>query len=303
MRIRTVSLSQIQIFLGNRIKKIYGPIDRNIDNLADVSHTNEMTLDWINPSKVNKQKYVEESQANVIIVDSSIEYTDFLYQKNKTLLVVDNPKLVIAQIGNEFFGDKADPGIHSSAIFDDLSCIGEGVSVGPFSYIGKAKIGRNTIIGSNVRIYDDVIIGEYCKIKDGAVIGGEGFGFETDENGNRLRFPQIGDVLIGNHVEIGANTCIDRGAFSSTIIGDNTKINNLCHIAHNNIIGKDVTIAALVNLSGGNIIEDECWISPSSSLRGYIHVGKGSTIGTGAVVIKNIPEGEVWIGNPAKKLR
>ena len=147
------------------------------------------------------------------------------------------------------------------------------------------------------------MIGTHCVIKDGAVIGGEGFGFERDENGNRFRFPQIGDVVLGDYVEVGANTCIDRGALSTTTIRDYTKINNLCHIAHNNYIGKNVVIAAEVNLSGGNIIEDDCWIAPASSLKGYIHVGRGSTIGMGAVVVKDIPAGEVWVGNPARKLR
>lgn len=160
----------------------------------------------------------------------------------------------------------------------------------------------DSIIEANVHIYDDVEIGRGCVIKSGAVIGGEGFGFERDKNGNRFRFPQIGDVKIGNYVEVGANTCIDRGALSTTMIGDYTKINNLCHIAHNNVIGKNVIIAAEVNVSGGNIIEDDVWVAPSSSLRGYLKIGEGATVGMGAIAVKNIPANEVWVGNPARKL-
>ena len=87
-----------------------------------------------------------------------------------------------------------------------------------------------------------------------AVIGGEGFGFERDKNGNRFRFPQIGDVKIGNYVEVGANTCIDRGALSTTMIGDYTKINNLCHIAHNNVIGKECYYLLLKLMSLAEIL-------------------------------------------------
>ena len=303
MRIRRISVQQIIDYLNSNVIRVYGETNKYIDNLADYEHTNVTTLDWVNPKKKDKQSIVENSPANVLLVDESIGYSDVLSGNNKTLIVVKNPKLELARIGNEFFSDRIKYGIHPSCVIDPESDISEQVSIAPFTYIGKAKIGSGCIIGSHVRIYDNVEIGEHCNIKDGAVIGGAGFGFEKDENGNRFRFPQIGDVKIGNFVEIGANTCIDRGALSTTSIGDYTKINNLCHIAHNNTIGKNVVVAGLVNLSGGNIIEDDCWIAPQSTLKGYVHLGKGCIVGTGAVVIKDIPAGEVWVGNPAKKLR
>lgn len=304
MRVREISVQQIIVFLGTSIKKIYGNTERIIDNLSDVSHANASTLDWVNAKSNNDQQVLaEKSPAKVLLVGSSVAYSDLLKKQGKTLIVVDDPKKELAKIGNAYFADKNTEVIHPTSIVDPQSEISEGVSVGPFSYIGKAQIGRASIIGANVRIYDDVQIGECCTVKDGAVIGGEGFGYERDEDGNLLRFPQIGDVIIGNNVDIGANTCIDRGALSTTYIGDYTKINNLCHIAHNNTIGKNVVIAAEVNISGGNVIEDDCWIGPSSSIRGYIHIGKGCTIGTGAIVVKDVPCGEVWVGNPAKRLR
>ena len=133
-------------------------------------------------------------------------------------------------------------------------------------------------------------------------MGGSGFGFVKDDDGNKLRFPQIGGLIIGHHVEIGANTCIDRGALSDTEIGDYTKINNLCHIAHNNKIGRNVTITGCVNVSGSNIIDDRVWIAPNASIRGFIHIGEGSVVGMGAVATKDIPAGETWVGNPARKM-
>lgn len=302
MRTCEISVEQIIDCLRDSIIAIYGNKNKIINNLSDVKRINEKSLDWIKASN-DSQVMAEKSLAKLLLVDESVYYSEIIKNQNKTLLVVKNPKLAIAKIGNTFFKENIVAGIHKTCIIDPESEISEDVSIGPFSSIGKAKIGRGTIIGSNVRIYDDVVIGRNCKIKDGAIIGGEGFGFERDEDGNLFRFPQIGDVFIGDYVEVGANSCIDRGALSTTRVGNYTKINNLCHIAHNNTIGENVVIAALVNISGGNEIEDDCWIAPASSIRGYIHIGKGSTVGMGAVVVKDIPAGEVWVGNPAKKLR
>ena len=103
-------------------------------------------------------------------------------------------------------------------------------------------------------------------------------------------------------MEVGGNTCIDRGALSDTIIGDHTKINNLCHIAHNNKIGRNVTITGCVNISGSNTIEDDVWIAPNASIKGFVRIGKGAVVGMGAVVTKSIPDNETWIGNPAHKM-
>ena len=186
--------------------------------------------------------------------------------------------------------------VHPEAI------VGKNVSIGAYTIIGKATIGDGCVIDSYVRIYDDVEMGKECDIKAGVVLGGAGFGFERDEQGNRFRFPQIGRLLIGNDVEIGANTCIDRGALSDTVIGDHTKINNLCHIAHNNQIGRNVVITGCVNVSGSNVIDDNVWIAPNASIRGFVHLGEGCVVGMGAVVTKNIPAGETWVGNPAKSL-
>lgn len=302
MKKRKVDLTQIVEFLGDDLISVLGNThDAFVDNVADVEHVTETTLDWINPTKANKQEIAEKSKAKVLLVDSSIIYSDILKEQNKTLLVVNNPKVSLANIGNHFFVSPIMPSIHSTVIIDSEAVIGKNVYIGPYSVIGKATIGDNCVIDSNVRIYDDTIIGNHCSIKSGAVLGGAGFGFEKDEDGNRFRFPQIGGLIIGDHVEIGANTCIDKGALSDTIIGSYTKINNLCHIAHNNKIGENVIITGCVNVSGSNIIDDNVWIAPNSSVRGWVHIGKNAFIGMGSVVTKNVPDGETWVGNPAHK--
>ena len=296
---KKVSVKDIILCLGGQVQNVAGAHEGvYVDNLADIAHTNLTTLDWVNPTKANKQEIVEKSPARVILVDMNVEYVD-----GKVLIYVKNPKRALATVGNAFFVEKPQPGIHPTAIVSEEACLGKDVYIGPYSVVGKATIGDNCIIDSHVRIHDGVILGCNCNVKSGAVLGGEGFGFEKDEQGNRFRFPQIGGLIIGDYVEIGGNTCIDRGALSDTIIGDYTKINNLCHIAHNNIIGKNVEITGCVNVSGGNVIKDNVWIAPNASLVGYVHIGENSTIGMGAVVVKDVPANEVWVGNPAKKLK
>lgn len=302
MIIKRIYLSEILDFLGSRVLAVEGGSveelkELYINNLADVERVNETTLDWINPSKENKQQIAEGSKAKVLLVDEAIHPIE-----GKVLIHVKNPKVALADVGNQFFVEKPKPGIHPTAIVHPEAKIGKDVTIGAYTVIGKATIGENCIIDSNVRICDCVQMGNRCVIKGGAVIGGDGFGFEKDADGNRFRFPQLGGVVIGDDVEVGANTCIDRGSLADTIIGHHTKINNLCHIAHNNVIGNNVEITGCCNISGSNTIEDDVWISPNASIRGWIHIGKGATVGMGAVVVKNIPEGETWVGNPARKL-
>lgn len=298
MRIKQVFIKDIIGFLGEKILSVDGPVNGVfIDNLAEVERVNATTLDWINPSKPNKQTIAENSKARVLLVDESV-----MPIADKTLIRVKNPKVALAEVGNHFFVEKQKPCIHPAAIIDPDAKLGNDVAVGPYSIIGKAIIGDGCIIDSNVRIYDDVMMGKGCVVKAGAVIGGAGFGYERDENGNKFRFPQIGQLIMGDYVEVGANTCIDRGALADTIIGDYTKINNLCHIAHNNKIGKNVTVTGCVNISGSNIIDNDVWIAPNSSIRGWVHIGEGATIGMGAVVVKDIPAHETWVGNPARKM-
>lgn len=303
MRIKRIAVKEILSFLRDKVLSVDGPVQEVfIDNLAEVERVNQTTLDWINPSKQNKQLIAEESKAIVLLVDEEVVYSHYLKEKCKTLIHVSNPKVALAEVGNHFFVETPSPGLHPTAIIDADAQIGEKVTIGPYCVIGKAVIGNGCVLDSNVKVYDDVVLGEGCVVKSGAVLGGAGFGFERDSDGNKFRFPQIGQLLIGDDVEIGANTCIDRGALADTVIGDHTKINNLCHIAHNNKIGKNVIITGCVNVSGSNVIDDDVWIAPNSSIRGWVHINKGATVGMGAVVVKDIPENETWVGNPARKM-
>ncbi len=295
---KQIAIQEIADFLGSELIAINGIIEgAYIDNLADMDHVNEHTLDWINPTKPNKQEIAEESKAHVLLVDDTISPIE-----GKTLIHVKNPKISLAEVGNHFFVEQPKAGIHPTAVIDSEAKIGNNVTIGPYCVIGKAVIGDGCVLDSNVRVYDDTVMGKGCVIKAGVVLGGAGFGYERDADGNKFRFPQIGQLIMGDYVEVGSNTCIDRGALSDTVIGDYTKINNLCHIAHNNKIGRNVTITGCVNVSGSNIIDDDVWIAPNSSIRGFVHLGEMCVVGMGSVVTKDIPVGETWVGNPAHKM-
>jgi UDP-3-O-[3-hydroxymyristoyl] glucosamine N-acyltransferase len=300
---KIVALTDIINFLGSEVKTLYGnPIEVDIHYLKDPENVDEFTLDWISAQKKEKQQIAENSKAKAILVSPDLEYSTKLQQQSKVVLVVDNPKLALAKVGNEFFVHKFSPGIHPTAIIDSEAQIGHAVFIGAYVVLGKCKIGDNSVIHSFVAVNDDVVIGNNVVIQAGARLGYEGFGFEKQADGSLLKFPQLGRLIIGNFVEIGANTCIDKGALSNTVIGDGTKINNLCHIAHNTQIGKNVIITAHVNISGSSTIEDDVWIAPNVSLRGHQKIGRAAIIGMGAVVTKNVPKEETWIGNPAHKL-
>jgi UDP-3-O-[3-hydroxymyristoyl] glucosamine N-acyltransferase len=301
---KQIAVSEIINFLDYNVIHVFGNTENMyIKHLKPSQAVDENTLDWINSVKTDKQFIAESSKAKVILVDEEVKYTKKIQEQNKVLITVSNPKLCLLKIGNTFFMKKPDAGINSSAYIHPLARIGENVYIGANASIGACDIGDNVIINPNVVINEDVRIGSQVIIKSGAVIGFDGFGYERDETNNFVKFPQLGKLIIMDNVEIGSNTCIDKGALSDTIIGFNTKINNLCHIAHNVVIGKNVIITAHVNISGSTIIEDDVWIAPNASLRGQQKIGKGAVIGMGAVVTKDVPPGEIWVGNPAIKLK
>ncbi|CAF3728287.1 unnamed protein product [Rotaria sp. Silwood1] len=173
---------------------------------------------------------------------------------------------------------------------------------GPFTYIGNSEIDEGTVIHGNCFVFDNVKIGKNVSINAGSIIGSEGFGYELNEKNEYEKFIHIGGVEIHDNVDIGANTCVVRGALANTIIGEGTKIDNLVHIGHNAIIGKHCIITAN-NMVGGSVkIEDHSWLGPSSSTLNQLTLAKNSYAGLGSIITKNMPSGEVWVGNPARPI-
>jgi UDP-3-O-[3-hydroxymyristoyl] glucosamine N-acyltransferase len=148
----------------------------------------------------------------------------------------------------------------------------------------------------------NVTIGKNCIIGPGAVIGWSGFGFTKADDGSWERKPESHGVIIDDDVEVGANTCIDRGSYRPTVIGRGTKIDNGVHVAHNCLVGEDCLIIAHAELSGSVVVGDGAWIGPSSCVREHLFIGAGALVGIGAVVVKDVEPGQTVVGNPAKPL-
>lgn len=265
-------------------------------NISSVFYADELSLVFVGIDTADQINLITNSPARVIICSCELTLNKI---EGKIFILVDNPKLVYAKVVNHILKTEQLFGIDPSTTLNKDARIHKNCYIGPNTYIGKASIDEGTVISGNCYIFDNVSIGKRVVIDPGCVIGSQGFGFVRDADGKAVRFPQIGGVIIEDDVEIGANTCIDRGALNNTIIHEGVKIDNLVHIAHNVVIGKHSYIISNSIISGSTIIGEYCWISPSSAVNNKLKIGDRSTIGIGSVVIKNVPDGATYMGNPA----
>jgi UDP-3-O-[3-hydroxymyristoyl] glucosamine N-acyltransferase len=212
--------------------------------------------------------------------------------------------------------EPAAPGVHPSACVDDSASLGDRVRVGPHAIVQRgavlgddvrigagAYVGRNVQVGAgttifpHVTLYERVVVGSRCILHAGAVVGADGFGF-TPHEGRHLKIPQVGGVVIGDDVEIGANTCIDAGTMEPTRIGSGTKIDNLVQIGHNCVVGERVIICGSVGVAGSTRIEDGATIAGMVAIGGHVVIGAGATVSGRAGVVSDVPPKAVVGGFP-----
>lgn len=300
---KNIALQKIIDLLDSDVIRVYGNIENIcVKNLQPAESVDEDTLDWIGKLKHNKQQIAEETKAKAILCDTAVVYSDSIAAQSKVLIQVKNPKIALALVADEFFLTKPSPGVHPTSFIHPEAVIAPTVYIGPNCSIGKCCILDGTRIYPNVTIYDGVSVGKNVLIQAGAVIGTDGLGCERRDDGTLIKFSHLGGVTIGDNVEIGANCQIARGALSNTIIGHGCKINGLCFIAHNCILGENVWITGNSMLAGSVRVGANATIFSSVIVREQRVIGEGSTIGMGAVVTKDVPSGETWLGNPAKKV-
>lgn len=301
---KKIEITKIINFFKDYIITIDGKISNMIiSNIRDAKNVDEHSLDWINPLKLNKQEIAENTKAKIIICDKDIDYSEKIKVNGKVLIHTENPKLLLAKVAKHFFVNKLSPSVHPSAVIHSKAIIGRDIFIGPNTIIGKCIIGDNCeLMGSNY-IHDNVKIGKNVVIHAGSIIGTDGLGCEREKDGRLVKFPHFGRVIIEDYVEIGANCQIAKGSLSNTIIGQGSKINVGCFIAHNVVLGHNVWISPKTNIAGSVKVEDNVTIFSGVIIREQKTIGRGSTIGMGSVVTKNIPANETWIGNPAKKMK
>lgn len=274
---------------------------------------------------IGNRKYAShwgESKASVAIINENIAIEP---GENRALIKVKNADLAMAKVLEVF---QPEPpifatDIHPTAIIHETAKLGEGCKIGAHTYIGKdVVLGEGVILYPNVTILDETTIGAHTVVWSGTVIrerctigakcifhanvsiGADGFGYRPSPDGRGLvKIPQIGTVVIGNDVEIGANSCVDRGKFSATIIGDNCKIDNQVQIAHNCIMGRSCIMAGHSGLAGSVTLGDGVIIGGSASIKDHTTLHSGVTVGAGSGVVGDVEAGKTVLGYPAQESR
>jgi len=235
-----------------------------------------------------------------------IALADYPALDGQTIIESPQPRAHFAQALSILYPDPVLPrGIHPTAVVDAGADVHPSASIGAYVTVGPgSQIGADSVLLPHVGVYHRVVIGQRCLIHSGAVIGADGFGFEFS-NGEYRKVPQVGRVTIGNDVEIGANTCIDRATLGATVIGDGTKLDNMVHIAHNCKIGRHVVIAAQTGLAGGVEIGDYAIVGGQVGVGDKARIEPKAIIGSGAGILtsKIVRAGEPVWGTPARPLR
>jgi len=315
----------LQELKGLRVKELAawleapweGEGDREIRRVAPLEDAGDEDLSFVSNGRSFKQASV--SRAACLLVP-----TNFVNESSRTIIRTSDPRAAVARAIPKLHPHLEPPaGIHPTAVIGPGAVIGKGASIGPLVTLGAGvHIGEGTFIGAGcvigdhvhmghhcvlhprVTLYHDVTLGHRVILHSGCVIGADGFGFVMSE-GTYQKFPQVGRVMIGDQVEIGANSCVDRAALGLTSIGEGSKLDNLVHIAHNCRIGRHVVIAAQTGLSGGVVVEDYAVIGGQVGIGDKARIESRAVLGSGSGVLtsKIVRAGHVMWGTPARPLK
>jgi len=298
---------------------IVGTITNSITAPEQLELASETEISFIGSKKY--EKLWETSKASVAIVNEDISIEP---GENRAFIKVKNADLAMSQV-LELFAP-APPQfsheIHPTAVVDATAQIGTGTRIGANCYVGpnvilgenvtlypnvtildESTVGKNTVIWSGAVVRERCHIGAYCILHPNCTIGADGFGFRPCPERGLAKIPQIGNVIIGNNVEIGANSSVDRGKFSSTILGDGCKIDNLVQIGHNSKLGRFCIMAGNSGLAGSVTLGNGVIIGGSASIKDHLTLGDGAIIGAGSGVAADVPAGKTMLGYPAVEAR
>ncbi len=309
------SLNQVAQILGGNLE---GDGNIKITSLSNIEEGKPGTISFLSNPKY--EPHIYSTKASAVIVKNDFTPKQTL---STTLIRVEDPYLSFTALLEEYhklfsFSKK---GIETPSFQSASSILGENVYLGAFSYVGNnakigdnvkiyphayigddVKIGDNTIVYAGVRINHKVRIGKYCVFQSGAVIGSDGFGFAPQPDGTYKTIPQVGNVVIEDHVDVGANTVVDRATFESTVIKSGVKLDNLIQIAHNVEIGENTVIAAQAGVSGSSKVGKNVVIAGQAGIVGHLKVADKTIVAAQSGIPKNTQEGKAYLGSPALEI-
>lgn len=306
-----MTLQQLAEKLGG---ELHGDSNVNIRKLATLANAQVGDLSFLaNPKYLPDMK---NTKASCVMLTA-----EALADCPTNAIVLSNPYLAFATVASIFDKTpKGDQRIHHTAIIDPSSEIAQGVTIGAYAVVGKhckiganveigagtvisdhVEIGENTMLKANLTIYHDVVIGKGCIIHSASVIGSDGFGNAKDAQGNWVKIPQLGRVVIGNNVEVGSSTTIDRGAIDDTVLADGVRIDNQVQIAHNVTIGKNTAIAGCTGIAGSVDIGENCLIAGQVGISGHLKICDNVIMMAAANTGKSITEPGIYAGGLAAR--
>lgn len=309
-----ITIKELADLCGARIEG--GDPSTAIRSAADITSAGPNQVTQLTNSRY--ASYLKDTTASACFIAEGFAVN--AKPENLALLICPDPEISFVKAVKLLHPDRVyGQYIAPQAVLEENVKLGSDLYIGPFAVIGEnasigdnsqvlagSYVGKNVRIGKNCRlypyvvIYDDVQIGDNVVIHSGAIIGADGFGYKFRDHAH-IKVPQVGNVIIEDNVEIGANTCIDRGTLGSTTIGSGSKIDNLVQIGHNNKVGKHVIMCGQTGVSGSCLIEDYAILAGSSGIADHVTIGKGSVVMARSGVAGNIPAGTQVFGSPAKE--
>lgn len=302
---------QIATLLGG---KIIGNPNSKVSDVGSIETAKEGQLTFLCDAKY--VQYLAQTSASIVLITDSIPYED---ETNATIIRVENARAAMGQllvlIAKAMNPDRR--GIEQPSFVSEGVIISDDAYIGAFTYIGKnvqlgkgvqiyphcyigdnVKIGDNTILYAGVKIYYNCVVGNSCILHSGVVVGSDGFGFEPDAKGVNQKLPQIGNVIIEDDVEIGANTTLDRAMMGSTIVRRNAKIDNLVQVAHNVEVGESTFLCAQVGIAGSSKVGSHCILTGQVGVAGHLEIADNCIFGAQAGVASSVRKPGVYNGTP-----
>ncbi len=306
------SAQQIAMLLGG---KITGDANRKVSDIGSIETAKEGQLTFLCDAKYIT--HLPTTKASVVLMTESIAFEG---ESNATIIRVENARAAIGQLLKLVAKaiNPAKQGIEQPSFISEGISVPEDAYIGAFAYIGKnvqlgkgvqiyphayigdnVRIGDNTIIYSGVKIYYNCVVGKDCILHAGAVIGADGFGFEPDANKVNQKLPQIGNVIIEDDVEIGANTTIDRAMMGSTVVRKNAKLDNLVQIGHNVEVGESDFLCAQVGIAGSTKVGSHCILAGQVGVAGHLEITDNCIFGAQSGIPSHVKKPGMYQGSPA----